>query len=109
MKTRDERDLVYFEGMTLAALDQEDGAAFIQCLLMREKVCERMTASSAGLDADTAERLRANETRVIERLEEERSKLLKEIERYSEVRRALRSYSPKFPLPPAPAFFSFKK
>jgi hypothetical protein len=47
--------------------------------------------------------------RVIERLEEERSKLLSEIERYSESRRALRSYSPKFPLPPVAALFSVKK
>jgi len=109
MKARGERDLIYFEGMTLAALDQEDGAAFIKCLLRREKVCERLTASSSGLDTETAERLCATEMKVIERLEEQRSKLLAEIDRYSQKRRALRSYAPRFPLPPLFPLFSVKK
>lgn len=109
MKTRSERDIIFFEGMTLAALEQEDGAAFIECLLKRQEVCERLALSSTVIDAEVAERFCGNEMRVIERLEEERSKLLAEIERYSESQRALRSYSPKFPLPPVPAFFSVKK
>ncbi len=109
VRTRDEKDIIFFEGMTLAALEQEDGAAFVACLLRREKVCERLAASSAHLDADVAERFCGNEMRVIERLEEERSRLLREIDRYSQNRRALRSYDPKFPLPPVPVFFSVKK
>ncbi|MDD3845741.1 MAG: hypothetical protein PHC90_05200 [Syntrophorhabdaceae bacterium] len=109
MKTGIERDIIYFEGMTLAALGQEDGAAFIRCLLEREKVCGRLAASSKELDADAAERFYNNETRVVERLEEERLKLLMEIGQYSQNRRALRSYSPKFPLPPVPFIFSVEK
>jgi len=109
MKTRAERVIIFFEGITLAALEQEDSAAFIECLLERQEVCERLVLSSTMIDADVAERFCGNEMRVIERLEEERSKLLKEIERYSDNQRALRSYSPKFPLPPVPAFFSLKK
>ena len=109
MKTRGERDIIFFEGMTLAALGQEDGAAFVECLLKRQEVCERLASSSVEIDAAVAERFCCNEMRVIERLEEERSKLLSEIERYSESRRALRSYSPKFPLPPVAALFSVKK
>lgn len=105
MKTRSERDLIYFEGMTLAALDQEDSAAFIKCLLMREKVLDGLAALSTVLDVGIAERFCSNETKVIERLEEERSKLLVEIEQYSQNRRAVRSYSPKFPLPPTRSFF----
>jgi len=65
--------------------------------------------SSTVIDAEVAERFCANEMKVIERLEEERSKLLVEIDSYAQSRRAVRSYSPKFPLPPAPTFFSFKK
>ena len=109
MKTHSERDLIYFEGMTLAALGEEDGSAFVKCLLMREKVRERLASSSTDLDADVAGRFYNNETRIIERLEAERSKLLVEIEQYSQSRRALRSYSPKYPLPPSPLFFSVKK
>jgi len=109
MRTRNERDLVYFEGMTVAALEQEDGAAFIECLLRRQKVRERLALSCATIDAEIAERLYFNEVKVIERLEEERSKLLAQIEQYSQNRRALRSYSPKFPLPPVPRSFFIKK
>jgi len=109
MKTRGERDIIFFEGMTLAALEQEDGVAFIECLLKRQEVCERLALSSTVIDAEVAERFCANEMKVIERLEEERSKLLVEIDSYAQSRRAVRSYSPKFPLPPAPTFFSFKK
>ncbi|OPY00660.1 MAG: hypothetical protein A4E61_01937 [Syntrophorhabdus sp. PtaB.Bin184] len=109
MKTRDERDLIFFEGMTRAALEQEDSAAFVECLLKRQEVCERLALSSVVMEAEIAERFCANEMKVIERLEEERSKLLMEIDSYAQSRRAVRSYSPKFPLPPVPAFFSLKK
>ena len=109
MKTAGERDIILFEEMTLAALDQENGAAFIQSLLKREKVSARLTASSAGLDSDVAGRFYINEVRVIDRLEKERTKLMVEIDRYSQNLRAMRSYSPTFPFLPAPSFFSLKK
>ncbi len=109
MKKHSERDIILFEEMTLAALDQENGAAFIQSLLEREKVSARLAASSPGLDADVAGRFYINEVQVIERLEKERTKLMMEIDRYSQNRRAMRSYSPTFPFPPAPSFFSLKK
>lgn len=109
MKKHGERDIILFEEMTLAALDQEEGAAFIQSLLEREKVSARLTASSTGLDSDVAGRFYINEVQVIERLEKERTKLMMEIDRYSQNRRAMRSYSPTFAFPPAPSFFSLKK
>ncbi len=109
MKNRSERDIILFEEMTLAALDRENGAAFIQGLLEREKVSARLAACSPGLDIDVAGRFYINEVRVIERLEKERTKLMTEIDRYSQNLRAMRSYSPSFPFPPAPSFFSLKK
>jgi len=77
--------------------------------LEREKISARLTASSHGLDADVAGRFYINEVQVIERLEKERTKLMMEIDRYSQKRRAMRSYSPTFPFPPAPSFSSLKK
>jgi len=109
MKRNGERDIILFEELTVAALGQENGDAFIKCLLKREKVCARLAASSAGIDSDVAGRFYANEMEVIERLEKERVRLMTEIDLYSQNRRAMRSYSPKFPLPPAPSFFSVKK
>lgn len=109
MKRHGKRDIILFEELTVAALGQENGAAFVKCLLKREKVCARLAASSAGLDSDVAGRFYTNEMKIIERLEKERARLMMEIDLYSQNRRALRSYSPKFPLPPAPSFFSLKK
>ncbi len=105
----DIRDVLVFEELTLTALRQKDGTAFIKCLLEREKVCGRLAGLSARLGSDVAQRFYSNETRVIERLEEERSKLLMEIDNYSQKRRAVRKYSPKFPLPTHPSFFCLKK
>ena len=109
MKKLSERDIILFEEMTLAALDQENDAAFIESLLKRERVSARLAASSPGLDSDVAGRFYVNEVQVIERLEKERTKLMMEIDRYSQNLRAMRSYSPTFPFPPAPSFFSLKK
>lgn len=106
---KDIRDVLVFEELTLTALRQKDGTAFIKCLLEREKVCGRLAGLSSRLGSDVAQRFYDNETRVIERLEEERSKLLMEIDNYSQGRRAIRSYRPKFPLPPVSSYFSVKK
>jgi len=104
----DTADVILFEGLTVAALEQDDGAAFIGRLLEREKVSGRLAGSSGILDGDLAERFYLNEVRVIERLEGERTRLMAEIDIYSQNQRAVRSYSPKFPLPPTPSFFNKK-
>jgi hypothetical protein len=109
MKKLSERDIILFEEMTLAALDQENDAAFIESLLKRERVSARLAASAPGRDNDVDGRFYVNEMQVIERIEKERTKLMMAIDRYSQNLRAMRSYSPTFPFPPAPSFFSLKK
>jgi hypothetical protein len=45
------------------------------------------------------------EVEVLNRLEQERKKLLKQMEELSSTRKACQRYQPKFPFPPTPAFF----
>ena len=109
MKEAAAGDIVLFEKLTQAALGEEDGEVFIGHLLEREKISCLFAGSSGALGSALAVRFLENELLVIKRLEEERAKLLIEIDHYAQGRRAIRSYSPKFPLPPAVSFFDQKK
>ena len=102
-------DIILFEELTEAALVEEDGTAFIGFLMQREDVARRFTGSPGSIDKMLAERFFENELLIIKRLEEERTKLLIEIDLYAQGQRAIRSYSPKFPLPPTVSFFDQKK
>ncbi len=102
-------DIVLFEKLTRAALGEEDGEAFIGHLLEREKISGLFAATPCVLDGTLAENLFENELQVIRRLEEERAKLIVEIDIYAQGKRAIRSYSPKFPLPPPLSFFDRNK
>lgn len=102
-------DITLFEKLTRAALGEEDGKAFIGQLLEREKISGLFAGSPCVLDRALAGNLFENELLVIKRLEEERTKLLIEIDLYAQGKRAIRSYSPKFPLPPPLSFFDQKK
>ena len=108
-KQIDSADITLFEELTEKALLKEDGKEFIVCLLEREKVSGRLAGSSEMLEGYIAERFYNNEVQVIERLEEERSKLLTEIDLYAQNRRAMRTYDPKFPVFPPPSFIDKKK
>ena len=60
------------------------------------------------IDVDEAQNYLLQETDIIERLEEERKKLLKEMDALSQSKKAVKKYSPKFPFPPMPVFFNKK-
>ncbi|MEN6617560.1 MAG: hypothetical protein ABFD12_13470, partial [Syntrophorhabdus sp.] len=74
MKRIDTRDIVTFEKLTDAALNEPDSAACIGHLLKREKISARLAEFSPTLDKLLAERLYCNEMQVIDRLERERVK-----------------------------------
>lgn len=105
MKRIDERDIERFQELTGAALGEPDPAKFIERLLRREKMTAKIAEFSPALEKDVAERLYGNEMRIIERLEAERSKLFVEIDAYAQSRKAVRSYTSRFPIPPVKPFF----
>jgi hypothetical protein len=58
--------------------------------------------------SEEAEECLARETKILKRLKNECTKLLNEMEELSKNRKAIKTYSPKFPFPPMPVFFDKK-
>lgn len=108
MKRIDERDVYHFQELTQAALCELDPAVFIERLLRREKISARIAEFMPAIENRSAEMLYSNEMLIIERLEAERSKLFVEIDAYAQSKKALRSYTAKFPIPPVKSFFNKK-
>ena len=108
MKRIDERDIQHFQELTHAALGEPDAAVFIERLLRREKMSARIAEFMPAIEKKAAERLYSDEVLIIERLESERSKLFVEIDAYAQSRKAMRSYTSKFPIPPVKPFFNKK-
>ena len=108
MKRIDDEDVRHFQELTQAALAEPETEAFIERLLRRESAAARIAEFVPAIGNETAERLYRNEMLVIERLEAERSQLFAEIELYARSEKAMRSYKPKFPLPPVQPFFGKK-
>lgn len=108
MKRIDERDIQHFRELTQAALCELDKALFIERLLRREKMSARIAEFMPAIEKEAVERLYVDETLIIERLEAERSKLFVEIDAYAQSKKALRSYTAKFPIPPVKPFFNKK-
>ncbi|MHB8110151.1 MAG: hypothetical protein ACYDHW_08975 [Syntrophorhabdaceae bacterium] len=106
MKRINDRDIILFEELTQAALNEPDAASCVSHLLRREQISGRLAEFSQALDQEAADRLYMRETQVIDRLEQERKKLILEIDNYSKQQKAVKSYSSKFPLPPSPQFFN---
>lgn len=108
MKRIDAQDIVIFEELTAAALNEPDSAACIAYLLKREKISGRLIEFSSAFDKQLIARLYAKELQVIDRLLQERMQLLSEIDTYSSLRSARQTYHSHYPLPPFPSFFNKK-
>jgi len=97
----------YFIEMTEKALLEDDVDRMAQHLLKREIIRQHMVASNIDLGEDAKECL-SREAKVLERLEVEKKKVLKEMEDLSRKKSAAKTYSPVFPFPPMPIFFDKK-
>lgn len=95
-----------FERLTLLALGAEEADEFIQSLLERKELLSPLVRNSSQLDPAAAERLLSMEGRVVKRLEEEKKKVLLEMEQLYRSKTAINGYAPRFPLPMAPVFFN---
>ncbi|MGA2106398.1 MAG: hypothetical protein ABSH25_02015 [Syntrophorhabdales bacterium] len=87
------------------ALSEKDRERFISCLKERSSLLAQVAGK--GIEAEEAV-LKAwleKEQEVLTRLQEERKRVLQEMDSLSRRRAAVRQYSPKFPFPPMPAFF----
>jgi hypothetical protein len=101
----DAEDLkLFFANLTDHAVSERDIDKFIECLLEREPYAMDLINHRIELTEDEIKDFLSKEAKVLERLEGERTKLLKEMEKLTRSRKASKAYSPKFPFPSMPVF-----
>jgi hypothetical protein len=96
-----------FLELTEKALLEKDGDRMIELLQTREVACQHMISNNIDLGESVKECL-SRETKILEKLKDEKKKLLKEMENISRKKSAAKTYAPTFPFPPMPAFFDKK-
>jgi hypothetical protein len=96
-----------FVELSEKALLEDDADKMVQLLQQREIAREHLMSHNVVLGQDVEEFL-SRETKILERLEHERKKVLKEMEGLFRERTATKGYAPTFPFPPMPAFFDKK-
>ena len=98
----------YYVALTDNAIPEEDIDKLIERLLEREPYAMDLINHRVELKEDEIEVFLSKEESILEKLKQERTKLLKEMVELAESRRASRAYSPSFPFPPMPVFFDKK-
>ncbi len=91
--------------LSAKALSEKDRGRFISFLQARSDLLARIMGKDIELEEATLRVWLEKEQAVLARLEEERKRVLKDMDSLSRRRTAVRHYSPKFPFPPMPVFF----
>ncbi len=91
--------------LTDRALPEEDTDKFIECLLERGPYSMDLINHRVRLDEQEAAEMLEKELKILEKLKEERARLLNEMDQLSKTRKAVRGYSPAFPFPSMPIYF----
>ncbi|MCX8023086.1 MAG: hypothetical protein N2745_09980 [Syntrophorhabdaceae bacterium] len=96
-----------FKRLTHEALGKDDTDSFIEVLLQRNAIIERIMEENVEVVLKEEERLLfiEMEDKILKRLEGLKEDVFEELTKISDKRRAIRTYSPKFPFPSMPAFF----
>jgi len=100
-----DRTVEYFIDLTEAALSEKDFDCFVGRLTARETVIRAMISGQSQHDEVDLKHALLVESELIERLEYERSEVLKVMTELSKTRKATNAYSPRSPLPAMPVFF----
>ncbi len=98
-----------YKALTGKALPEKDVDRFIEYLKTREPYSMDLINHRVPLEKGEADSMLENETKILERLKEERAKVLKEMERLSKSRRGAKTYASKFPFPSMPVFLDKTK
>ena len=93
-----------FMKLTDLAMPGKDIDKFIEYLLEREPYAMDLINHRIELTEDEIKDFLSKEEKILERLKQERTKLLQEMERFAKSRKVSRAYSPKFSFPPMPVF-----
>jgi hypothetical protein len=101
-------ELEEFLLLSEVAAGEEDQDRLVAVLTKRNACIGRLISEEADAFADEIGECLDRETLILERLEAERHKIVKEMEKVSHARKAARSYSTSYPLPSLPRFFHNK-
>ena len=107
MKPIDDDKKKAFVDLTEKALLEDDIDKLIEYLLERNSSVEYLMKNDVDISEEAEEYL-LKETKILKKLEDERKKLLKDMDNLSRNKAATKKYSPKFPFPPLPVFFEKK-
>jgi hypothetical protein len=94
-----------FFRLTREALDTDSAEAFFDVLMKRESLCSSSDQISSSLSPEHIAKMLFIERKILERLESERRKIIRDIDKLSRHMKTVRVYSVKFPFPIMPAFF----
>lgn len=94
-----------FLSLTVKALGEEDPDRFVECLLKRESYIGSLLEDGPHVFGGEIEACLQKEREILNRLEAEKKRIVQALDDLSIKKRAFRAYSPRFPLPPMPAFF----
>lgn len=98
-----------FSQWTIRALKEEDIDRFIRLLVKREEFAGRLCREGHVMSRDEAREALKREEEVLARLEEEKARVIREIETLSLCMKAVRAYKAQFPIPPLHYYLKIKK
>jgi hypothetical protein len=107
-QNKDMTGLTKFVELTVRALEEEDPDKFVEILTERAEFLGELIKSGYEMDSEDVAACLERESLIVERLERERSQLLKGMEMLWKSMQAVRAYTPKFALPSMPIFFDKK-
>jgi hypothetical protein len=94
-----------FFRLTREALDTDSTETFFAILMEREALCSSFEQFSISLSPESITKMLFIEKKILKRLENERRKIMIDIDKLSRQMKIARVYSAQFPFPTMPAFF----
>lgn len=98
-------NIMEFFQLTKDALDSDNDEAFLSILRERNALLSLSGQLSSSLSSDYVAKMIFIERKILERLERERKKIIKDIDNLSRQITTVKAYSVRFPIPSIPAFF----
>lgn len=102
----EEMEVEIFLRLTREALDTDNGEELFKVLLEREASYSSLEQLSSSLSPEHIAKLLFIERKILERLESERRKIIKDMDKLSRQMKTVRAYSAQFPFPLMPVFFN---
>jgi len=98
-------NMMQFLQLTRNTLDEDNNKVLFNLLIERNKLFGSIKQFSFSLSPEYIEQMISIERKILARLESERKKTIKDIEKISRKINTLKAYSVRFPIPSMPALF----